>query len=929
MCRNPDWRILLAEMLALWLFSAFAWAADAGAPPPLSKQILILNSSQYGLPVPDSIVRTTVDALRAKGISPSDLFVEHFDLSRNPDATHTANLANEITHKLSKRQIDLIITVNQEAFDFMSTLGSSIAPQAPILATLIQKPLPSPRLDHRQVINLRSATDAEGTLNHALRLFPRTRHIVVADGGDDSAHPYEAAFDAAVKHLQLTQTIEHTRDLTYDEMLQHVATLPADSIVFVGFYFNDKTGRSFVPADATAAIGRAANAPTFGMFDTYVRNGLTGGSVALTPVIGERAAEVSIAYLSGQLKLHEQETIVSIPAAPMFNWLQMQRWGIDEKVLPADSLIVHRPVTVWSQYRYAISATIAAFVVLTLLVFALTLQNRRRHAAESEARQGEEMIRRLIASSLDSIGVLDLGGRIQSMSESGQRLREITDVSAHIGQPYTSFWFEQDKASVREAISTACSGGQGHFQAYRPTLVTTTPKWWDVIISPVTNQQGSVERLLVVSRDITERKQAEEALARHRDQLEQQVAQRTAELARAKDAAEAANVAKSAFLANMSHEIRTPMNAILGMSALIRRNGVTQDQAERLDKIAIAGQHLLEVINAILDLSKIEAGKLALNEAPLRISEIVTHVASIISQGVQSKGLHLNIEQASIPAVMGDTIRLQQALLNYATNAVKFTESGNITLRTKIDRQYEESIVVKFEVEDSGIGIEPATVARLFSSFEQADNSTTRRYGGTGLGLAITRHFAELMGGAVGVSSIPGQGSTFWFTALLRRAPEGAADATPDPMAAKEDAGDILRQRYTGRHVLLVEDDMINQEIARMLLEGVGLEVDSAGDGSIAVEMASCKHYSLILMDMQMPSMDGLDATRLIRTHPAGKNIPIIAMTASAFDNDRQRCLEVGMNDFISKPVEPERLFAVLLHWLSKPATSSSHDNVT
>ncbi|WP_310492178.1 PAS domain-containing hybrid sensor histidine kinase/response regulator [Dechloromonas sp.] len=422
--------------------------------------------------------------------------------------------------------------------------------------------------------------------------------------------------------------------------------------------------------------------------------------------------------------------------------------------------------------------------------------------------------------------------------------------------------------------------------------------------------------LLSITRDVTQAKAAQDELASHRDRLEQLVAERTAELSRAKEAAETASIAKSAFLANMSHEIRTPLNAVTGMAHLIRRGGLTPTQVGQLDKLENAGQHLLSIINAILELSKIEAGKLILAETPVHIGQILDNVLAMLQTAAQAKHLNLASETENLPPnLLGDPTALHQALLNYAANAVKFTDVGKVKLRVGLLADEEESVVLRFEVEDSGIGIPAEAMPRLFSAFEQADNTLTRKYGGTGLGLAITRKLAEHMGGTAGASSTPGQGSTFWFTARLKK----GSQALPNiPDVTPSDPETRLARDYSGRRILLVEDEPINREIAEQILAEAGLSIETAEDGEQAVDLVRRNNYDLILMDVQMPTLDGLAATRLIRTLPKGRQVPVIAMTANAYAEDRALCLTAGMNDFISKPASPELLFATVLDWLEK-----------
>jgi PAS domain S-box-containing protein len=692
-----------------------------------------------------------------------------------------------------------------------------------------------------------------------------------------------------------------------------------------------------------------------------------------------------------------------------------------------------------------------------------------------QALQGSERLYRSIITALsEGVMTFDPEARLLACNPAAERMLALAGADWREGH-----WHWRELAMVDtegrllppDALPLARVLSTG--QAVRGLVLGATSRrgntlWLRVNAEPVAGPGGEGVSSVVISfTDITERRRQRQELDRHRHHLEELVEARTSEirqaqvqlqalngaLTEARDRADTANRAKSAFLANMSHEIRTPMNAIIGLAHLLQRDLPDPVAQERLGKLGGAAQHLLEVINDILDLSKIESGKLVLEEAPIVLPALMQRCCDLVVERARDKGLELVISLDGLPAqVRGDATRLSQALLNLLSNAVKFTDAGWVCLRGELIDSAAGNHRLHFEVVDTGVGIEPAARERMFQVFEQGDSSTTRRYGGTGLGLAITRRLVEMMGGEIGVDSRPDQGSRFWFTARLGADDETASEALPPalqglrvllvddlPLArdavgtmlrrdgievvacdstsaaeavltgsigfdlwlldadmpdgggaqalarltahhraapavlltpgdatalaaqaradgfagvlakpvsqgplraalsealglglpgaqAPERAGPLqrLRQLHAGTRILVAEDNLVNQEVARQLLLLAGLEVDLASDGEQALRMLAEQAYAMVLMDVQMPGMDGLEATRIIRRQARWASLPIVAMTANALSEDREQCLLAGMDDHVGKPVNPERLYATLLQWLVPGAAGTT-----
>ncbi|MDE1929157.1 MAG: response regulator, partial [Burkholderiales bacterium] len=584
----------------------------------------------------------------------------------------------------------------------------------------------------------------------------------------------------------------------------------------------------------------------------------------------------------------------------------------------------------WHRTVTAMAALCAGFIVILGAGLWAMVRLQRRHEAElrhnrelnASLAESEARSNQIIENAPDAMILVDARGRLTRVNERAEQMFGYGRDEL-VGQPVEILVPEalrREHGQVRgDYLGDAQprSMGKGRDLSARRRDGTAIPV--EISLAPI--RYGETLQVVATVVDISARRAFELEREDHRQRLEQQVRERTVELVAARDEAERLSQAKSRFLANMSHEIRTPLNAIAGMSHLMRRDGLPPRQLERLGHIDEAGAHLLETIGSILDLSKIEAGKLELEESEVGIAAIVANVESMLAERARAKDLQLRSEVDALPQpLLGDSTRLQQALLNYAGNAVKFTERGSVTQRVRLVEETARDVLLRFEVEDTGIGIPADKVPLLFASFEQADNSTTRRYGGTGLGLAINRQLARLMGGDAGCSSALGVGSRFWFTARLRK---GRASGTRAAAAAPS-AESMLSRDRRGCRVLLVEDEPINRTIMSDILEHAGLVLDVAEDGEQAVALTRQRAYDLILMDMQMPRLDGLAATRRIRAERGAAAPPIVALTANAFAEDKARCLDAGMCDFVTKPVVSEVLFAVLMKWLPAAAAPAA-----
>jgi two-component system, sensor histidine kinase and response regulator len=559
-----------------------------------------------------------------------------------------------------------------------------------------------------------------------------------------------------------------------------------------------------------------------------------------------------------------------------------------------------------TEYRlgliYLVTVIVLTFIAAYSVILWLTNKNQLAFAIlDSKSRDLEGALRELksLKRALDEHAIISITDDKERILYANHRFCQLFDLERRqaIGESQYHYMLadEVDAPTLTDIrrITAAGSVWQGEIGGRSSDGGRI---WLDATLVPVHGNGANDYRVIAICTDVTWRKRLESHLRVALNEADQ------------------ANRLKSEFLANMSHEIRTPMNAIIGLSHLAIKACADDRQRGYLDKIQLSARNLLGIINDILDFSKIEAGRMEVEEIPYRLQEVIDQVVSIAQLKAEEKGLTLEvtIDPLLPPILVGDPLRLSQVLLNLIGNAIKFTEHGGVSLQ--LLRQ-NSSNQITFRVIDSGIGMSAEQLGRLFQSFTQADASTTRKYGGTGLGLAISRNLVQMMGGDLSVESREGEGSCFSFSLPCR-------EATQLPTQQRHHFSQEDMARLIGGQVLLVEDNLINIQVAGELLEGLGIEVTIARSGVEALQQLAVGNYDLILMDVQMPDMDGFEATRQLRCSPQWQEIPVIALTANAMSGDRERCLAAGMNDYLSKPIDPDELQSMLLRWMPERAQS-------
>jgi two-component system sensor histidine kinase/response regulator len=912
-------------MVLIWRLSIPAHIrAEAPVSSDLSpKRILILYSYGDGIPAYQKATPAFRSVMTAAGVSLDNMFFEYLDLQRKNDQEYRRKLADLLRQKYAGRKIDLVVTLHTMVLSFLSNECKGFFPEAPVLSYLVTPgAIRTNRTGHR-ILHLPINLDFKGTLELALDMFPQTRRVVFVNGINEGDLRLEREAKHVFQPWHDKLEFEYTSDRTVEEMLQRVSSLPVHSIVIYSDIFTDKTGRTFTPKDVGERVAKAANAPVFGLYDTLLGSGIIGGSMLSFEAEGARAGKLALDILNGKLSLTEPITTLTVSRTPMFDWQQLQRWGVSGSRLPEGSVVLNRPPSFWDQYKWYVIGAVIFCLAQSVLTVTLLVQKRHRRLAEESLRQEKEKLDQFFTVTLDLLCIADMGSYFQRLNPAWERSLGYTRDEL-LAKRFLEFVHPEDIDDTLKAVATLASQRDVLNFANRYRCKDGTYRRLEWTAAP------AGDLIYAAARDVTERTQAEEELRRYHEHLEELVQQRTAELVIAKEQAETANRAKSVFLANMSHELRTPLNSILGLTQLMERDPeFPKDRRGNLGIISRSGRHLLELIDDVLELSRIEAGKIALVMTRFDLHRFLDDVEAMMRPRAERKQLQLICERdPRLPQVIQtDERKLRQILINLLGNAIRYTEKGKVKLTIKYradidtiagdgsdsraDSTRKATGRLECAVEDTGLGIAPENFERIFEPFVQLNPGRSATEG-TGLGLALCRRFVNLLGGEITVSSQVGTGSTFTFDIAIELV-EGRDVVTQ--VVARQASGLAAGQRQY--RILVVDDNIDNRSVLRQLLEQIGFSVLEAAGGQEAMDMHALCEAHLILMDLRMPGMDGSEAAKRIRNAERGKrdangtntHTPIIAMTASVTGHESPSDVPAVFDDSMRKPFSATELF--------------------
>ncbi|GAK55095.1 putative histidine kinase [Candidatus Vecturithrix granuli] len=921
------------------IFAGIFILSLATAVQAQTSRVLYINAYHRGYLWSDGIEQGLRERLQASG-KKIDVYVEFLDTKRFPDLAYLTKLAEVFAMKHSKVSYDAIIVSDNAAFEFAVTYRELLFPRTPLIFCGYNTFRPEALKGITNVTGVNEEIDFAGTIDLALAVHPKTRTLVfiMSDYYSAGQRNQDVVEITLIPAYRDRYQIVQLKNLYLQELEQRLSALSPNTLVFIFGEPLDNRDAQFMAAEEFYRRAAAAStAPAYGFWDFTLNTGMMGGRIITGPDQGRMVAELTLKILEGT-PADSIPVVMNTPTSSIFDFNAMRRFGISERELPAGSIVINRPDTFYHKYKPYVWITISVFVLLSILSLILAFllrQSRRlsdslhteiveRQKVEDELRQHREHLEELVAD------------RTAKLRESENRLRTIFETSQAgimladprgvitfanqymadlfkcalpnlIGSTYPDHIYPDERELGDHNMRRLIAGEIGVITLERHYLCADGSDFWGLLSSRrLEDEQGHLVGLVGIIIDISDRKQTE------------------AVLQQAKDAADAANRAKSTFLANMSHEFRTPLNAILGFARILARHPETPRASDHAMTILHSGEHLLTLINQVLDLSKIEAGHITLNVKNINLLRFLEEVKDLFAMKAQQKGIRLIITYTpDVPQyVRTDDVKLRQVLMNLMSNAIKFTQTGGVTMRVTCQECKSEAfthqssaLTLFFEIEDTGPGITPEEQSLLFKAFTQTTTGRQMQEG-TGLGLAISRKFVQLMGGDIHVNSEIGRGAMFSFHILVERVAE--SDAAQPPPTRQAIA---LVPGQPCYRTLIVDDNPDNRKLFMTLLapfapgidsEQGGLELREAQNGQEALELWQTWQPHLIWMDLRMPVLDGYQATQQIKATPQGQQTKVIVVSASVVDDDRQAVFAAGCDDFLRKPFQEADIFTLL-----------------
>lgn len=827
--------------------------------------------------------------------------IEFMDSKRFPLAVREKQFHRELTFKLKKiPPYDVIVTADDNALNFARRRQDSLFRGSKIVFLGVNnRVLAKAQNANPNIVGVVEQRSLGDTLDLATRLFPNGGPLhVIHDDTPTGKINHRHLLRVVEKRPNLKVVYHSLGDLIYEQLFNRLDTLPASAPLFLNSGARDAVGQYLDPDEFMRRLRMVYAGPILTVQQNSIGRGALGGKVVSHFEQGRVAAGLVSKVLNG-VDSGTLRVVLESPNVFTFDHDEMKRLGLRASLLPAESVVTGGPLSLIGKYKYWIAGATILFAIQAAFILLLVLNMRQRRLAEASLRESDARFRAFFENSPALMYVKD---RNLAMSFVNAKYLSLFGVAAEdvVGQRGGKHLSDEKRQHV-EALDRRVMAEEITVNDTMPMVSKTGEKRQFYLTKfPVYGARGDVVGIGGINTDVTELHEREQELLEAKGKAE-----------RAAAAADAANKSKSTFLATMSHEIRTPMNGVLGTADLLSRTELTEDQREFVDIMKESGQTLLDLLNDILDLSKIEAGGVELEDQNFSMGELLHATNNLWAPPADERGLGFKVENriTDVDKICSDRTRIRQIINNLVGNAIKFTSKGQVSVLATEHPRNDGTVQLRFEISDTGIGISPEHKATIFQPFTQADSSTTRNFGGTGLGLTICKNLSELLGGEIGVDSVSGKGSTFWFTIVAKRAdlskPGGDVSGTLASVP-----GDRTQRTL---HILIAEDNKLNQRIISWMLEPLDCQFEVVENGLEAVAALARSTYDIVLMDVQMPHMDGIEAAINIRSVDGpNRDVPIIALTANAMRGDREKYLDKGMTDYVSKPIDQRSLLATI-----------------